>query len=206
MSSFKWIEVIPWIIAFLGLIFAVYVHFQTKAQQKKANEQLEEAEKEAFKDIQEELNLKKLFKEIKERFAFLTPEPSGSIHETEAELSPLVSRKEMQEHLIGILGSIEKSSGTIEMKRLFNVNSKRVEKYQAQTGSRAYLSFIFAIISMFAGLGFVIWGGSVLLTAKETIALAAGGHFSRKPPREASGPVKHPQKLFIRGTSRRRGG
>ena len=31
---------------------------------------------------------------------------------------------------------------------------------------------------MFAGFGFIIWGGSVLLNAKETIVLAAGGLLS----------------------------
>ncbi|WP_353572385.1 hypothetical protein [Candidatus Albibeggiatoa sp. nov. BB20] len=53
-----------------------------------------------------------------------------------------------------------------------------MEKYQQETRSRATWSFIFAIISMSFGFGFVIWGGSVLLTAKEPIVLAAGGLLS----------------------------
>ena len=69
----------------------------------------------------------------------------------------------------------EKNEQIFNQRRLFNLYSKQIEKYQQQIRSRAAISFMFAIFSMIAGLGFVIWGGTVLLTAKETIVIAAGG-------------------------------
>ncbi len=67
------------------------------------------------------------------------------------------------------------SSGAIPASHLFNLYSKQIEMYQQETRARASWSFICAIVAMFAGFGFVFWGGSLLLHAGETIVLAAGG-------------------------------
>lgn len=65
--------------------------------------------------------------------------------------------------------SIEKNEhepvDTVSTGRLFNVYSKQIEKYQADTQARASWSFIFAVFSMLGGLGFVVWGSAHLLTS-----------------------------------------
>lgn len=66
-------------------------------------------------------------------------------------------------------------TSAIPASHLFNLYSKQIEMYQQETRSRASWSFICAILAMFAGFGFVFWGGSLLLHASETIVLAAGG-------------------------------
>jgi ABC-type multidrug transport system fused ATPase/permease subunit len=73
---------------------------------------------------------------------------------------------------------IEESRTTIAMGRLFNLYSQQIEQYQQQTRARATWSFIFAIISMSAGLGFIFWGGIVMLSGTEPIQLTAGGAIS----------------------------
>jgi hypothetical protein len=60
------------------------------------------------------------------------------------------------------------------MGKLFNLYSKQIEQYQEQTRSRATWSFIFAIVAMSAGLGFVFWGGIVMLSGTETAQVAVG--------------------------------
>jgi cytochrome c biogenesis protein CcdA len=54
---------------------------------------------------------------------------------------------------------IESSQTALQTGRLFNLYSKQIEKYQTQTQARAGWSFIFAIIAMVSGLGFLVWGG-----------------------------------------------
>lgn len=85
------------------------------------------------------------------------------------------SQEGLEERTNQIQKLLQDSREATSVGRLFNLYSKQIEKYQQETRSRASWSFIFAIIAMFAGFGFVIWGGSVLLTAKETIVLVAGG-------------------------------
>ena len=67
------------------------------------------------------------------------------------------------------------ASGLIPASHLFQLYSKQIEMYQQETRARASWSFICAIIAMFAGFGFVFWGGAVLLKAEQGIVLAAGG-------------------------------
>lgn len=67
------------------------------------------------------------------------------------------------------------ASGLIPASHLFRLYSKQIEMYQQETRARASWSFICAIIAMFAGFGFVFWGGAVLLKAEQAIVLAAGG-------------------------------
>lgn len=117
-----------------------------------ANKEVREAEHEAFKQEPDK---------IAARLSELVASESG-IDQKVSEVSALV----------------EESKSAISMGRLFNLYSKQIEKYQQETRSRATWSFIFAITAMCAGLGFIGWGGSVLLTATEGIVLAAGGIIS----------------------------
>jgi hypothetical protein len=88
------------------------------------------------------------------------------------------SHANLEDRATEISELIEESRDVIKIGRLFNLYSKQIEKYHQQTRSRARWSFTFAIISMFSGLGLIIWAGSILLTADKSIALAAGGIIS----------------------------
>jgi len=103
-------------------------------------------------------------------------QPAAAWHERLVTLSK--SQAEVEGGLEEVSRLAEASQPAIEMGRLFNLYSKQIEKYQLETRWRATLSFIFATFAMSFGFGFVLWGGSVLLTANETIALAAGGVIS----------------------------
>lgn len=70
------------------------------------------------------------------------------------------------------------SSDDIAIGRLFNLYSKQIEKYQQETRSRATWSFIFAILSMCAGMAFMFWGGQVVLSAGGANHVAAGAAIS----------------------------
>lgn len=59
---------------------------------------------------------------------------------------------------------IKQSRESIQVGRLFDLYSKQIEKYQTETQARAGWSFIFAILSMLAGLGFVVGGGIHVIT------------------------------------------
>ncbi|MEZ8715903.1 hypothetical protein AB6D81_07900 [Vibrio splendidus] len=73
---------------------------------------------------------------------------------------------------------VEDSQKAIDMGRLFNLYSKQIEKYQQETRTRASWSFVFAIISMFLGIGFVFWGGTFILSDTGTDKVAAGASIS----------------------------
>lgn len=53
-----------------------------------------------------------------------------------------------------------------EIASIWNLNSKNIQKYQAETRSRANLSFTFAIISMIVGLTVVILGALLIIINK----------------------------------------
>jgi len=59
---------------------------------------------------------------------------------------------------------IQSSRRSLQVGRLFDLYSKQIEKYQTETQARAGWSFIFAIVAMIAGLGFVVGGGVHILT------------------------------------------
>ncbi|EJL6677220.1 hypothetical protein V9K54_003381 [Vibrio cholerae] len=73
---------------------------------------------------------------------------------------------------------VEDSQRAIDMGRLFNLYSKQIEKYQQETRTRASWSFVFAIVSMFLGIGFVFWGGTFILSDSGTDKVAAGASIS----------------------------
>lgn len=152
MIGFNWTDVIPWVIALFALTLGFYQYTRSAKQQKEANGNVLEAEKEAFQEKPE--YHKEFFDEI------------------------MKTQDSLEVRTKQVASCVEEIRESMQMNRLFNLYSKQIEKYQVQTRSRATWSFMFAIFSMIAGLGFVIWGGSVLLTAKETIVLAAGGIIS----------------------------
>ncbi len=69
---------------------------------------------------------------------------------------------------------INDSKSAIEMGRLFNLYNKQIERYQTETRTRASWSFIFAILSMFLGMFFIFWGGSVIISEDGSDKVLAG--------------------------------
>ncbi|MDQ1350607.1 MAG: hypothetical protein QG657_909 [Acidobacteriota bacterium] len=132
----------------IGILFGFFQFFKSAKNLRQASENVLEAEKEAF---QEKPELNRRMEEL------------------------LKTQEGLEERTKEIAETIDEIRSSIELKRLFNLYNKQIEKYHQQTRSRASWSFMFAILSMIAGLSFVIWGGNVLLNAKETIVLAAGG-------------------------------
>ena len=74
--------------------------------------------------------------------------------------------------------SQEDAHDGLSMPSLLNLYSKQIEKYQQEARARATWSFVFAIIAMSAGLAFLLVGAWILISAQETIVLAAGGLIS----------------------------
>jgi hypothetical protein len=70
------------------------------------------------------------------------------------------------------------SKDGIKIERLFYLYSKQIGKYQQETRTRATLSFLFAILSMSAGMGFMFWGGSFILADPNANRVAAGAAIS----------------------------
>lgn len=66
-----------------------------------------------------------------------------------------------------------KASGAT-MARMLSLYSEQIEQYQHATRARASWSFNLAMVAMLAGLSFVLWGGTVLMQAKDAPLLAAG--------------------------------
>lgn len=126
--------------------------YWSQRKQRKASEELRDAERQAFIERPQQLDKK--------------------IQRLAASQEGLEARAD---HVAKLL---EESRDSIELGSLFDLYSQQIKKYQQETRSRATWSFIFAILSMLAGFGFVLWGGSVLLKANETIVLASGGLLS----------------------------
>ncbi|WP_298769163.1 hypothetical protein [uncultured Shewanella sp.] len=73
---------------------------------------------------------------------------------------------------------VEDNQNALVMGRLFNLYSKQIEKYQQETRTRASWSFVFAIVSMFLGMGFIFWGGAFILNDTGTDNVVAGAAIS----------------------------
>ncbi len=137
-------------LAFLiALTSGILLYLHERKRDREASARVHEAEREAFKDHPERLS-----RQLDE-----LSRSQESLEERAQDLSRL----------------LDESRSAVAIGSLFNLFSRQIEKYQDQTRSRANWSFVFAIFSMFSGLGFVIWGGSVLLKAEKPIVLAAGG-------------------------------
>lgn len=96
--------------------------------------------------------------------------------ELETKLRELAdSQTNLEQRTDEVSRALEQSRRLIHMGHLLNLNSRQIEKYQQQTRSRATLSFFVALLAMVAGLGFLVWGGSIVFRADKSILLAAGG-------------------------------
>lgn len=137
------------LVGLLGLLVGIFQKIWELRGTKEATERVREAEKEAFKERPQELA---------DRITELSRSQEG-----------------LEERATEIRRLVEESQESVAMGRLFNLYSRQIEQYQQQTQARATWSFIFAILAMSAGLAFVVWGGSVLLSAKEAVVLTSGG-------------------------------
>jgi ABC-type multidrug transport system fused ATPase/permease subunit len=145
-------EIFAYLLIALAVIFGFVRAFFDIKHERESSRQVEKAEAEAFMDDSHELEHK--LNNLKKR--------SGT-----------ATQDAITESLI------LEAQRTLSMGRLFNVYSKQSDKYQLQTRSRATWSFFLAIIAMIAGLGFVFWGGMLMLDAEDQeIQLAAGGIIS----------------------------
>lgn len=125
--------------AVIGTIVAVSIKLILNwLEFRETNKRVQEAEKKAFKSA---------------------PEAFASQID---ELKDSQATLEQKAHQLSQL--IRTSQEALQVGNLFNLYSKQIEKYQTETQARAGWSFIFAIISMIAGLGFVVLGGVYMLT------------------------------------------
>jgi hypothetical protein len=69
---------------------------------------------------------------------------------------------------------IDKNGQVLALGSLFKLYSKQIERYQDETRSRASWSFYAALIAMFSGFGFVLWGGQYGLTDAKWDHIAVG--------------------------------
>ena len=136
----------------LGLLGIGYKLFQDYREARRARERVFEAEKEAFKAV-----------------------PESFVKQTQELRASQVSLEQQAREINRL---IESSQNALRMGTLFDLYAKQIEKYQTETQARAGWSFIFAIIAMFAGLGFVVWGGAHILTIKDWQHVAAGSAIS----------------------------
>jgi hypothetical protein len=115
---------------------------------RRTTEQVEEAERHVFKELPAALD---------------------------AKLEALaVSQEGLERKTHDLAMLIEQSRTDVRLGALLNLYSKQIEKYQQQTQIRASSSFTFAILSMLAGLGFVVWGGYRLMGGQGWDSAAAG--------------------------------
>ncbi|MBU2494674.1 MAG: hypothetical protein KJ571_18790 [Bacteroidetes bacterium] len=84
------------------------------------------------------------------------------------------SQQKLETQTSEISKIIDDTKDSIRVGRLFNLYSKQIEKYQKETQSRASWSFIFAIIAMVSGLGFVFWGGTNIILKAGWTNIVAG--------------------------------
>lgn len=101
--------------------------------------------------------------------------PEAFVKKTE-ELKESQASLEQQARAISAL--LQTAQNALRVGTLFDLYSKQIEKYQTETQARAGWSFIFAIIAMFSGLGFVVWGGTHILADSGWGHVAAGSGIS----------------------------
>jgi TRADD-N domain-containing protein len=131
--STKITEILPWIFAILSVVAAVVKIIRDNLQLKSAEEEVDEAEKQAFQAIPEK------------------------IMERTRELAE--SQVDLEQRARAVAELVESSKDALRSGSLFNLYSKQIGEYQTQTQARAAWSFIFAIVAMVSGLGLVVWGG-----------------------------------------------
>ncbi len=90
----------------------------------------------------------------------------------------VASQERLEQRTKQIAELVDRAQASLQVGVLFDLYSKQIEKYQTETQARAGWSFIFAILAMFSGLGFVIWGGTVVFTSGDWQKVAAGSAIS----------------------------
>lgn len=136
-------------VAVIAIISKLWADYK---KSKKTDSEVSEAEKQAFKSIPE------------------------SLVNTTQEL--LKSQETLEHRSKEIKRLIDESQNALQRGSLFNLYNKQIEKYQLETQRRASWSFIFAIVAMAAGLGFVFWGGTYIITGNGWEHVAAGAAIS----------------------------
>ncbi|MEN6369753.1 MAG: hypothetical protein ABFD77_08665 [Thermotogota bacterium] len=138
--------------AVIGVLAAIWKAVIDWRNEQRARNQLLEAERYAFKPIPE--------------VAFKTTVKMGAAQE------------KLEQRTREIADLLDKAQATLTAGGLLDLYNKQIEKYQTETQARAGWSFIFAILAMSAGLGFVIWGGSILFSGAGWKEVAAGSSIS----------------------------
>lgn len=93
-----------------------------------------------------------------------------------AELS--ASQEQLEKRTTQLQEILDRAQASLNVGLLFDLYNKQIEKYQTETQARAGWSFIFAIVAMFAGLSFVMWGGVVVVSGGGWEKVAAGSLIS----------------------------
>jgi len=88
------------------------------------------------------------------------------------------SQDQLEQRAKELANLVERAQGALSVGILFDVYSKRIEKYQTETQARAGWSFIFAIVAMLSGLSFVVWGGMEAVTSNQEAVRIAGATVS----------------------------
>lgn len=88
------------------------------------------------------------------------------------------SQDQLEKRANNLHRTIERAESRLRAGVLFDLYNKQIEKYQTETQQRASWSFFVAILAMAAGLGFVMWGGTVVLTGENWKDVAAGSAVS----------------------------
>ena len=88
------------------------------------------------------------------------------------------SQATLEEKTQSLKNFIDESQNAVRYGYLFKLYSSQIEQYQQETRFRAFWSFLFGIVSMMAGLGFVLWGGATMINGNEATQLAAGASIS----------------------------
>ncbi|MCU0092464.1 hypothetical protein N8H72_20995 [Pseudomonas koreensis] len=139
-------------VAFVGIVTVLFKLFSDYYQSRAARKLVLKAEKEAYHIPPEEAN----------------------VDAENLKLSPELLAQRARD----IDSLIRQNRDLLQVGRLFDLYSKQIEKYQTETQARAGWSFIFAIFSMIAGLGFVVGGGIHVLTSPGWEHVAAASAIS----------------------------
>src|SRR5208337_4596389 len=90
-------------------------------------------------------------------------------------IDKLVSSQEnLTEKAKDLTSIIDQNKQALLLGDLFNLYNTQIERYQDETRSRASWSFYIALIAMFSGFAFVVWGGQYILTQTNWDHVAAG--------------------------------
>jgi hypothetical protein len=110
----------------------------------------------------------KVQKAEEQAYKFVPPEVLSKIEQLSATQAKLKSSTKELATLVN------QSKQALVLGNLFNLYNTQIEKYQDETRSRASWSFYIALVAMFSGFGFIVWGGQYILTQTNWDHIAAG--------------------------------